>query len=121
MSTETMTLQVPMRLYADLTALAAEEQTNLMEVLTHLVTAAYRQKTSSPVSALRQRVEQTVVQPETPALVVEVVQRSLGLSAEQWNRLQQDLPSALELSQTIGQCLTSDTHLSAEILAMREA
>ena len=121
MSSETMILQVPMRLYADLTALAAEEQTNLMEVLTRLVTTASRQKISSSARIVHQRVEQTMTQPETPALVVEVMQRSLGLSVDQWSRLHRDLPSAHELSRTIGHCLGADAHLSAEIVAMREA
>ncbi len=42
MSTETITLQVPMRLYADLTALAAEEQTDVVGVLTRLLNLAVR-------------------------------------------------------------------------------
>lgn len=121
MSTETITLQVPMRLYTDLAALAAEEQTNLMEVLTRLVTTASRQKKSTSTRALRQRLEPAIVQSETLSPVVEMAQRSLGLSAEEWEQLRQDSPSALELSQAIGQCLAPNTHLSAEIIAMREA
>jgi len=60
-------------------------------------------------------------QPETQTLVIVMMQRSLGLSADQWEQLHQDLPSTVELSQAIGQCLTPNTHLSAEIVAMREA
>jgi hypothetical protein len=121
MSTETMMLEVPTQLYTELTALAAEEQTDLVEILTRLVTTAHHQRFPSPTRVLRQRLGQTVAQPEIPALVTEMMQRSLHLSAEQWERLHQDLPSAAELGRTIGRSLTVNTHLSAEIVAMREA
>ncbi len=56
MSTETITLQVPMRLYADLTALAAEEQTDVVGVITRLLKLADRDTPEShrrdPVFAL---------------------------------------------------------------------
>lgn len=74
----------------------------------------------STKSALRHSLEQPTVQPETLALLVETVRRSLNLSEEQWRRLHRTLPSTTELSQTIGQCLPPATRLSAEIVAMRE-
>ncbi len=42
MSTETITIQMPMRLYADLTALAAEEQTDVVGVIGQLLKLAER-------------------------------------------------------------------------------
>jgi len=48
MSTETMTLEVPVRLYADLAALAEEEQTDVVGILSRLLK---RQKTQAPANA----------------------------------------------------------------------
>lgn len=121
MSTETMLLQVPVRLYTDLTALAAAEQTDLVSVLTRLVVSAHRQNSTMPSPALRHLLDQTTNSPESPAMIIETMRRSLRLSIGQWERLHQDLPPTVELSQAIGQCLSPTAHLSAEIVAMREA
>ncbi len=56
MSTETITLQLPIRLYADLTALAAEEHTDVVGIITRLLQLADRNTVESqqpdPVFAL---------------------------------------------------------------------
>ncbi|HOU15656.1 MAG TPA: hypothetical protein PKZ84_21335 [Anaerolineae bacterium] len=56
MSTETITLQVPTRLYADLSALAEEEQTDVVGVISRLLKLAERDTVKShqsdPVFAL---------------------------------------------------------------------
>ncbi len=120
MSKETITLQVPTRLYADLTALAAEEQTDIVGVITRLVKTGTRQESVTRRRAIHRRQEHGVDQSEQAVSLIEVMRRSLRLSVEQWNWLQQNLPPTVELSRAIGQCLPSDTNLSAEIVAMRE-
>jgi len=56
MSTETITLQMPKRLYADLTALAAKEHIDVVEVIARLLKSAERDVAEShqpdPVFAL---------------------------------------------------------------------
>jgi hypothetical protein len=120
MSTETITLQVPTRLYADLTALAAEEQTDVVGVITRLVKTDTRQESVIRRHAIRRRQEHGADQSEQAASLIEVMRCSLRLSVEQWNRLRQNLPPTVELSQVVGQCLAPDTNLSDEIVAMRE-
>ena len=52
METGTVTLELPARLYTDLQSLAAEQQMDLVEVLTHLITMA-TQHSARPQSPTR--------------------------------------------------------------------
>jgi len=44
METDTVTIELPAQFYAQLQALAADEQTDPVEVLVHLITAAIQQR-----------------------------------------------------------------------------
>ncbi|HOT91298.1 MAG TPA: hypothetical protein PLJ78_16065 [Anaerolineae bacterium] len=121
MSTETVTLQVPKRLYADLIALAEEEQTDVVGAIARLMTTRNRQQSTSLSRAHPRRRERQSNQHRTTTPLIEMMRRSLHLSSEQWNQLRRDLPETIDLSRAIGECLTPNTHLSAEIVAMREA
>ncbi len=118
MSTETITLQVPLRLYADLTVLAAEADTDMVGMLARLVKRASRQESASSVLP---RLAEPLAAPLTTLKTVEMMQRALGLSAEQWARLRQGLPSTVEIGAAVEQCLPPATRLSAEISALRDA
>lgn len=119
MSTETITLQVPLRLYTDLIVLAVEADTDMVGMLTRLVKRASRQETALPV--LPRPVEPLDAPLATPDLMVEMMQHALGLSAEQWACLQQSLPPTTEIGAAVGQCLPPTTRLSTEISALRDA
>lgn len=120
MDTETVTLQLPSRLYANLAALAAEEQTDLVEMLTRLVALAYQHRALSRPVHTFPRTGERAATPGAPTPLAEVVRQSLGLSLEQWRQLHQDLPPAAAISKEIGALLPPATKLSSEIVAMRE-
>jgi hypothetical protein len=58
MNTELVTLQLPLDLYQKLRSLAAEGQTDLVEVIARLVTDAQQQRAwSHDLAALRQQIQ----------------------------------------------------------------
>jgi hypothetical protein len=57
---------------------------------------------------------------DAPVHLPDIVRQALGLSEQEWQRLQQGLPSAREIGDRIGSLLPPGTNLSAELVAMRD-
>ena len=80
-----------------------------------------RQEHRSPDQVVEQLLREHL-RPQEGAQVhlPDVVREALGLSQDEWQRLQKGLPSAREIGDRIGSLLPPGTSLSAEIVAMRD-
>lgn len=109
MSLETVTLELPQRVYADLQSLAQTEQTNLMELITRIVAnALYPAQTTAPTTIIEHR----------RRVASALLNAGLSLSPSPTSYIAQ--PISAERREELAQLFATGGPLSELIIAERE-